>query len=120
MRHGSGHTSNRRMAHPPGLHLVKGEWVSRLDLAQLPHGWAEIEAVREPEPWLGSTPHLYALRRMAVLADPGASRLLLSLTGTAVEKEGQIQASQVDAANRAKTAVSDALTLVVVSAQSYM
>ena len=102
------------MAHPPALHVVKGEWVSHLDLAQLPPGWAEIEVVREPGPWLGSTPHLYALQRMAVLADPGASRLLLTLAGTAVEKEDQIQVSRVDAANRAKTAVSDALMLVVV------
>ena len=91
--------------------------MSYVDLAQVGRGWAEAEVTRQPEPWLGAQPHLHALRRMAVLADTGASKLLLSLEGTTAEKEEQIRTSEADAAKRAKTAVSDALMLVVVRAQ---
>ena len=78
--------------------------------------WAEAEVTQQPESWLGKHPHLHALRRMAVLADKGAVKELLSLSGRDAEKEQQIRTSSTSAANRAKTAVHDALSLLVVRA----
>ena len=76
-----------------GLQRVKGEWVSyTLTFSALPPDWAEIEASQRPEPWLDSCPNLHALRRMAILADAGAVRFLLSLRGQDREKEQQILA----------------------------
>ena len=77
--------------HVTGLQRVNGEWVSNtLNFAKLPADWAEIEASQHPEPWLDSCPHLHALRRMAIMADAGAVRLLLSLEGQDRAKEQQI------------------------------
>ena len=76
-----------------GLHRVKGEWVSEaLTFAALPAEWSEIEASQNPEPWLDNKPHLHALRRMAIMADAGAVKLLLSLEGQDRAKQEQILA----------------------------
>ena len=76
-----------------GLHRVKGEWVSEaLTFAALPAEWSEIEASQTPEPWLDNKPHLHALRRMAIMADAGAVKLLLSLEGQDRAKQEQILA----------------------------
>jgi hypothetical protein len=76
-----------------GLQRVGSEWVSySLVFTALPADWSEIEASDQPDAWLDSTPHLHALRRMAILADPGAVRLLLSLKGQDMAKEQQILA----------------------------
>ena len=76
-----------------GLHRVKGEWVSEaLTFAALPAEWSEIEASQTPEPWLDNKPHLHALRRMAIMADARAVKLLLSLEGQDRAKQEQILA----------------------------
>jgi len=93
-----------------GLQRLNGEWVSNtLNFAELPSDWAEIEASQYAEPWLGRNPSLYALRRMAIMADSGAVRLLLSLHGRDKEKEQQILESQDNAAHRANEAARTAL-----------
>jgi hypothetical protein len=95
-----------------GLQRVGGEWVSyTLNFAALPPDWAEIEASQHPEPWLDSNPNLYALRRMAIMADAGAVRFLLSLCGQDREKEAEIlaQAKQNKVAQRATEAARTAL-----------
>ena len=95
-----------------GLRRVNGEWVSDiLHFMALPPDWAEIEASQHPAPWLDSCPNLHALRRMAIMADTGAVRFLLSLQGQDREKEQQIlaQANQNKAAQRAKAAAQSAL-----------
>ena len=58
--------------------------------AELPADWAEMEARQHAEPWLDSNPNLHVLRRMAIMADAGAVRLLLSLHGQDRDKEQQI------------------------------
>ena len=98
--------------HVTGLQRVKGEWVSyTLNFTSLPSDWAEIEASQHPEPWLDSRPNLHALRRMAIMADSGAVRLLLGLHGSDATKEQQIldQAGQDKAADRATKASRSAL-----------
>ena len=76
-----------------GLQRVNGEWVSdTLTFAALPAEWSEIEASQTPEPWLDNKPHLHALRRMAIMADAGAVKLLLSLEGQDRAKQEQILA----------------------------
>ena len=95
-----------------GLQRVYGEWVSyTLTFSALPPDWAEIEASQRPEPWLDRNPNLHALRRMAIMADAGAVKLLLSLRGRDREKEEQIlaQAEQNKAADRAARATQSAL-----------
>ena len=95
-----------------GLQRVDGEWVSyTLNFATLPPDWAEIEASQRPEPWLGGRPNLHALRRMAIMADAGAVRFLLSLRGQDREKEEQIlaQAGHDKAAQRAIEAARSAI-----------
>ena len=95
-----------------GLQRVGGEWVSyTLNFAALPPDWAEIEASQHPEPWLDSNPNLHALRRMAIMADAGAVRFLLSLRGQDREKEAEIlaQAKQNKVAQRATEAARSAL-----------
>jgi hypothetical protein len=93
-----------------GLQRVNGEWVSNtLNFAELPSDWAEIEASQYADPWLGSCPNLHALRRMAILANTGAVKLLLSLRGQDREKERQILEAQDNAAHRAKEAARTAL-----------
>ena len=49
-----------------------------------------------PEPWLSVNPSLHALRRLAILADAGAVRLLLSLSGEDRTKEQRIQDAAAD------------------------
>ena len=72
---------------------MNGEWVSdTLTFAALPAEWSEIEASQTPEPWLNHKPHLHALRRMAIMADAGAVKLLLSLEGQDHAKQEQILA----------------------------
>jgi hypothetical protein len=81
-----------------------------LNFEALPADWSEIEASQQPDAWLDSTPNLHALRRMAVLADAGAVRLLLSLKGQDRAKEQQIIALVGDkTADRVKEAVRSAL-----------
>ena len=46
-----------------------------------------------PEPWLNPNPSLHALRRLAILADAGAVRLLLSISGEDWKKEQLIHAA---------------------------
>ena len=76
-----------------GLKRVNGEWVSdALNFAALPADWSEIEAGQTPEPWLDKMVHLHALRRMAIMADAGAVKLLLSLEGQDRAKQEQILA----------------------------
>ena len=76
-----------------GLQRVKGEWVSdTLNFAALPADWSEIEASQTPEPWLDKRAHLRAVRRMAIMADAGAVKLLLSLEGHDRAKQDQILA----------------------------
>ena len=70
---------------------MNGEWISNtLTFAALPAEWSEIEASQAPEPWLDCNPHLHALRRMAIMADAGAVKLLLSLEGQDHAKQEQI------------------------------
>jgi len=76
-----------------GLQRVGVEWISyTLNFEALPADWAEIEASQQPDVWLDNTPHLHALRRMAIMADAGAVRLLTSLKGQDKAKEQQILA----------------------------
>lgn len=103
-----------------GLQRVGGEWVSyTLNFAALPPDWAEIEASQHPEPWLDSNPNLYALRRMAIMADAGAVRFLLSLCGQDREKEAEIlaQAKQNKVAQRATEAARSALAYLTCNPQ---
>ena len=98
--------------HVTGLQRVGGEWVSyTLTFSALPPDWAEIEASQRPEPWLDSNPHLHALRRMAIMADAGAVRLLIALHGSDAAKEKQLleRAGQDKAADRATRAAQSAL-----------
>ena len=95
-----------------GLQRVGCEWVSyTLNFQALPPDWSEIEASQHPGPWLNDHPNLHALRRMAIMADAGAVRLLLTLNGTDRGKEQQIlsRARQDDAADRAIKAAQSAL-----------
>ena len=102
--------------HVTGLQRVNGEWVSNtLNFAALPADWAEIEASQHPEPWLDSCPHLHALRRMAIMADAGAVRLLLSLEGQDRAKEQQIIDRAGDkTADRAIKAAQSALAYLTI------
>ena len=103
-----------------GLQRIGTEWVSyTLNFAQLPADWAEIEASQRPEPWLDSCPNLHALRRMAILADAGAVRMLLSLRGQDREKERQILDRAGDkAADRAIEAARSAMAYLTVRASA--
>ena len=98
-----------------GLQRVNGEWVSEaLTFAALPADWSEIEASQTPEPWLDNRPHLHALRRMAIMADAGAVKLLLSLEGQDRAKQEQILAQ----VGRDKTA--DRVDKAVHAAQAFL
>ena len=98
-----------------GLQRVNGEWISyTLNFASLPPDWAEIEASQHPEPWLDSRPNLHALRRMAIMADAGAVRLLLGLQGSDAAKEKQI----IERAGQDKTAYRT--TMATQSALAYL
>jgi chorismate mutase len=75
-----------------GLQRINGEWVNNsLSLSTLPPSWATQEAEQTPIPWLCDRPLIHALRRMAIMADVAAVRLLLSLKGCDHEKEEQIK-----------------------------
>ena len=77
-----------------GLQRLHNEWINDcLVLESLPTDWAEDEARRYPEPWLSPNPSLHALRRLAILADTGAVRLLLSISGEDWKKEQLIHAA---------------------------
>ena len=100
-----------------GLHRVNGEWISNtLTFAALPAEWSEIEASQAPDPWLDINPHLHALRRMAIMADAGAVKLLLSLEGQDHAKQEQILArvGSDSAATRVDKAVQIALAYLTV------
>ncbi len=97
---------------------MNGEWVSyTLNFAALPTDWAEIEASQRPQPWLDNRPNLHALRRMAIMADAGAVRLLLGLHGSDAAKEQQIleRLGQDKAADRAINAAQSALAYLTVN-----
>jgi len=94
-----------------GLQRVGGERVHySLCFASLPANWAEMEASHCPQPWLEGTATLHALRRMAILADAAAVRLLLSLEGSDATKNQQIldRNGQDVAATRAMEAAQSA------------
>ena len=98
-----------------GLKRVNGEWVSDApNFAALPADWSEIEASQTPEPWLDKMVHLHALRRMAIMADAGAVKLLLSLEGQDRAKQEQILAM----VGRDKTA--DRVDKAVHAAQAFL
>ena len=98
-----------------GLQREKGEWISdTLNFAALPADWSEIEASQTPEPWLDNRSHLHALRRMAIMADAGAVKLLLSLEGQDRAKQEQILAQ----VGRDKTA--DRVDKAVHAAQAFL
>ena len=105
-----------------GLQRVRGEWVSAtLNFTTLPVDWSEIEARQTPEPWLDRAPHLHALRRMAIMADAGAVKLLLSLEdGQDVVKQQQILAmtGHDGTADRVDEAVRVALAFLTVASHS--
>eukprot|EP00973_Karenia_brevis_P056556 7868040-Karenia_brevis.AAC.1 len=100
-----------------GLRRQGGEWVSdTLNFAALPSDWSEIEASQRPEPWLDSNAHLHALRRMAIMADAGAVKLLLTLEGTDAAKQAQLLAkvghnNTMDRVNQAVSAAQAYLTV---------
>ena len=55
--------------------------------------WPADEALANPDNWLGATPHIHCLQRMALLPNnPGATRMLLSLKGQHVSREKQLVA----------------------------
>ena len=98
-----------------GLQRVNGEWVSdTLNFAAIPADWSEIEASQTPEPWLDKRAHIHALRRMAIMADAGAVKLLLSLEGQDRAKQDQILAM----VGRNKTA--DRVDKAVHAAQAFL
>ena len=66
--------------------------IGYLNFAAIPADWSEIEASQTPEPWLDKRAHIHALRRMAIMADAGAVKLLLSLEGQDREKQAQLVA----------------------------
>ena len=77
-----------------GLQRLQGEWINNcLVMDSRPTDWAEEEARRFPEPWSNQNPALHALRRLAILADAGAVRLLLSISGEDCKKERLIHAA---------------------------
>ena len=94
-----------------GLKRVGAEWVHySLCFASLPANWSEVEASQCPHPWLDDNAPLHALRRMAILADAAAVRLLLSLEGSDATKNQQIldRNGQDVAATRAMEAAQSA------------
>jgi len=98
-----------------GLRRVRGEWVSdTLNFAALPPDWSEIEASQRPDPWLDANMHLYALRRMAIMADAGAVKLLLALEGSDTAKQAQLLSKM----GHNKTA--DRVNEAVCAAQAYL
>ena len=77
-----------------GLQRLHDEWINNcLVMESLQTDWAEEEARMFPEPWLNQNSSLHALRRLAILADAGAVRLLLSISGQDCKKERLIHAA---------------------------
>ena len=75
-----------------GLQRVNGEWVKKILTFEPVQGdWATVEAHDCPGPWLDEHNHLHALRRLAVLADAGAIKLLLKLQGSDRAKDQQLR-----------------------------
>ena len=104
--------------HVTVLRRVGCEWASyTLNFEALPLEWSSFEASQRPEPWLNGQPNLHALRRMPILADASAVRLLLALKGNDRIKEEQIlgRARQDDAADRAINAARSALAYLIVN-----
>ncbi len=100
-----------------GLQRVNGEWVSdTLNFAAIPADWSEIEASQTPEPWLDKRAHIHALRRMAIMADAGAVKLLLSLEGQDRAKQDQIlaQLGRNTTADRVDNAVNGAQAFLTI------
>ena len=98
-----------------GLQRVRGEWISdTLNFVALPSDWSEIEASQQPEPWLACNAHLHALRRMAIMADTGAVKLLLALQGSDASKQAQPLAKMGH--NKTADRVGDAVS----AAQAYL
>ena len=95
-----------------GLQRVGCEWVNyTLSFAALPEDWPALEAAINPAPWLDASPHLHALRRLAIMADAPAARLLLSLRGSDREKEGQLRALVEQGSDKAAVATSRAVAV---------
>ena len=98
-----------------GLQRLNGEWINDcLVMTSLPTDWAEEEARGFPDPWLDMNPALHALRRLAIMADVGAVRLLLSISGEDHIKERLIhEAMDTDVvAARAVEAARNALAYI--------
>jgi hypothetical protein len=100
-----------------GLRHVRGEWVSdTLTFAALPPDWSEIEASQQPDPWLSANAHLHALRRMAIMADAGAVKLLLALEeGSDTDKQAQLISKK-----KGHNKTADRVNEAVCAAQAYL
>eukprot|EP00969_Alexandrium_andersonii_P098337 4340579-Alexandrium_andersonii.AAC.1 len=97
---------------PAGLQRVGCEWVNySLSFAALPEDWSAMEAAKNPAPWLDDSSHLHALRRLAIMADAPAARLLLSLRGSDREKEGQLRALVAQGSDKAAVATTRAVAV---------
>jgi len=97
---------------PTGLQRVGCEWVNyTLSFAALPEDWAAMEAAANPTYWQDGSPHLHALRRLAIMADAQAARLLLSLRGSDREKEAHLRVLVEQGSDKAAMAVSRAVAV---------
>jgi len=97
---------------PTGLQRIGCEWINyTLSFAPLPEDWPAAEAARNPAPWLDDSPNLHALRRLAIMADASAARLLLSLRGSDRDKEGQLRALVEQGSDKAAAAASRAVAV---------
>ena len=75
-----------------GLQRVNGEWIKdMLTFEPLSDDWAISEASNCPWLWQDERAHLHALRRMAILADSNAIKLLLKLRGSDQAKHQQLR-----------------------------
>ena len=100
-----------------GLYHKHGGWVSTdAKPTVIAPDWAENEAAHDPDPWLGNTPILHALGRMAILGDLKAEQLLLALHGSTKSRERQLSNSTQRTAKNARIAVSMALAMIVIHA----
>ena len=95
-----------------GLQRIGGEWVNyTLSFSTLPDDWPAAEAARNPAPWQDGSANLHALRRLAIMADAPAARLLLSLRGSGREKEGQLRALVEQGSDKAAMAACRAVAV---------
>jgi hypothetical protein len=98
-----------------GLHRINRERIpTEWDSAAMSTDWAENEAVQSPDPWLSASSQLHALRRMALLGDAKADRLLMTLWGSDADRQRQLTRSTHRVAKEAQYAVSQALSMLVV------